>query len=99
MPRTATSPDTTAAATARTRKYSTIAGCPSRSASAIRYTDARNAHTATAITPPSTDVGFTQLVNQSPASPPLGTRPDAIAPATAPMQYGTSTDEAANIAP
>ena len=31
--------------------------------------------------------------------PPAGTRPDAIAPATAPMQYGTSTDEIAKIAP
>ena len=31
--------------------------------------------------------------------PPAGTRPDAIAPATAPRQNGTSTDDAANAAP
>ena len=73
--------------------------CSSRSASAIRYTDAKKAQTATARRPPSTDVGFTQLVHQSPAFPPLGTRPDAMAPATAPMQYGTSTDDPAKIAP
>src|SRR3954471_9352782 len=49
--------------------------------------------------PPSTDVGLTQLETGSPASPPAGTRPDAIAPATAPRQYGTSTDDEANAAP
>ena len=40
-----------------------------------------------------------QLVHGSPATPPAGTRPDAIAPTTAPMQYGTITDESANAAP
>ena len=52
-----------------------------------------------ASTPPSTAVGLTQLDHGSPALPPAGTWPDAIAPATAPMQYGTSTDEIANAAP
>jgi len=53
----------------------------------------------TASTPPTTEVGLIQLVTGSPALPPAGTRPDAMAPATAPMQYGTSTDESANAAP
>ncbi len=52
-----------------------------------------------ASTPPNTDVGLTQLDHGSPASPPAGTRPDAIPPATAPMQYGTSTDDSAKAAP
>src|SRR5262252_276978 len=53
----------------------------------------------TAKTPPRIEVGFTQLDHGSPALPPAGTRPDAMAPATAPMQYGTSTEENANAAP
>ena len=44
-------------------------------------------------------MGLIQLDHGSPALPPAGTRPDAIAPATAPMQYGTSTDDDANAAP
>ena len=40
-----------------------------------------------------------QLDHGSPALPPAGTRPDAIAPATAPMQNGTITEEIAKIAP
>ena len=44
-------------------------------------------------------MGLIQLDHGSPALPPAGTRPDAIAPATAPMQYGTSTDDVANAAP
>ncbi len=55
--------------------------------------------THTARTPPRIDVGLIQLVHGSPASPPAGTRPEAIAPATAPMQYGTITDDAAKAAP
>src|SRR5262245_39786382 len=51
------------------------------------------------MTPPRIDVGLTQLSQASPALPPAGTRPDAIAPATAPMQYGTRTDENAKTAP
>ena len=39
------------------------------------------------------DVGLIQLSTGSPARPPAGTRPEAIPPATAPMQYGTSTEE------
>src|SRR5215510_1531789 len=58
-----------------------------------------NAHTTTASSPPSTDVGLIQLDTGSPALPPAGTRPDAIAPAMAPMQYGTSTDDVANATP
>src|SRR3954469_25347664 len=45
------------------------------------------------------DVALSQLSHGSPAVPPAGTRPDAIAPATAPIQNGTSTDDAANAAP
>jgi hypothetical protein len=63
------------------------------------YTAARYATTTTASTPPRIDVGFTQLDHRSPAFPPAGTRPDAMAPAMAPMQYGTSTDDEANAAP
>ena len=44
-------------------------------------------------------MGLIQLSQGSPATPPAGTRPDAIEPATAPMQKGTSTDEIANAAP
>src|SRR6478735_1265967 len=99
MPATAMTPTTTAVMTARRRKYSTNAGSLRRRASHARYTDARYAQTATARTPPRIDVGLTQLSHGSPARPPDGTRPDAIAPATAPMQYGTSTDDAAKAAP
>ncbi len=53
----------------------------------------------TASTPPRIDVGLTQLDHGSPAFPPAGTRPDAMAPATAPMQYGTISDDTANAAP
>ena len=63
------------------------------------YTAARNAHTVTASTPPRIDVGLIQLDHVSPATPPAGTRPDATAPATAPRQNGTSTEEVANAAP
>src|SRR4051794_9199406 len=49
--------------------------------------------------PPRIDDGFSQLVHGSPALPPAGTRPDAMAPATAPMQNGTSTDDDAKAAP
>ena len=44
-------------------------------------------------------MGLTQLCQGSPASPPAGTRPVAMPPATLPMQYGTITDEMANAAP
>src|SRR6478672_10895764 len=63
------------------------------------YTADRYAHTATASRPPTMDVGLIQLDHGSPALPPEGTRSDAIAPATAPMQNGTSTDDIANAAP
>src|SRR6185436_13911058 len=53
----------------------------------------------TASTPPNTDVGLSQLLHGSPATPPAGIRPEATAPATAPMQNGTSTDDRANAAP
>src|SRR6185436_3914544 len=45
------------------------------------------------------EVGLIQLDHGSPALPPDGTRPDAIAPATAPMQYGTMTEEMAKRPP
>src|SRR5215208_3114349 len=99
MPATATAPATTAATTARRRKYSTISGPPKRWASHTRYTAARYAHTATASSPPRIEVGLSQLDQWSPATPPGGTRPDATAPATAPKQNGTKTDDVANAAP
>ena len=45
------------------------------------------------------EVGLIQLDHGSPALPPDGTRPEAMAPAIAPMQNGTSTDDDANAAP
>jgi hypothetical protein len=72
---------------------------PRRRASHTRYVAARKAHIVTASTPPTIDVGFTQLDQGSPASPPAGTRPEAMAPATVPMKNGTSTDEMAKAAP
>src|SRR3954468_12523521 len=74
-------------------------GSPSLRASHTMYTAARYAQTVTARTPPRIDVGLIQLDHGSPALPPAGTRPDAIAPATAPMQNGTITDDVANAAP
>src|SRR3954447_2985305 len=70
-----------------------------RRASQIRYVAARNEPGVTASTPPRMEAGLTQLVQGSPALPPAGTRPEAMAPATAPNEYGTSTDAAANVAP
>src|SRR6516165_2688988 len=49
--------------------------------------------------PPMIDVGLIQLDHESPARPPAGTRPEAMAPAMAPMQYGTRTDDIAKAAP
>ncbi len=42
---------------------------------------------------------MSQLDHGSPASPPAGTRPEAMPPAIAPMQNGTTTDPSANAAP
>ena len=53
----------------------------------------------TAMTPPRIDVGLIQLLHGSPATPPAGMRPEAIAPTTAPIQNGTITDADANAAP
>ena len=75
-------------------------GLSRRSASAARYTAARNAHTTTAMTPPSTDVGFSQLVEDVARAPsPAGTRPDATPPTTAPRKNGVITDDDANATP
>ena len=76
-----------------------MCGSSRRFESNVRYTAERYAHTVTASTPPTIEVGLIQLDHGSPASPPLGTRPDAIAPATVPRQNGTSTDDDANAAP
>src|SRR3954454_9129740 len=70
-----------------------------RDESRTRYVAARKAQTITASTPPKIEVGLIQLDHGSPSSPPAGTRPDAMAPATVPMKKGTSTDEIANAAP
>src|SRR4051795_7536204 len=45
------------------------------------------------------EVGLTQLSHGSPATPPDGTRSEAMAPSAEPRQYGTSTDETAKAAP
>ena len=75
--------------TARRRKYSTIArrSEPAGVPHEVHRREVR-ARRSTASTPPRIDVGLTQLDHGSPALPPAGTRPEAIAPATAPMQYG-----------
>src|SRR3954471_2189333 len=86
-------------AIARRRKYSCMCASPRRFESAVRYTADKYAQTVTASTPPTMEVALIQLDHGSPALPPLGTRPDAIAPATVPRQNGTSTDDAANAAP
>src|SRR5262245_27228687 len=92
-------PAATLAPTARRRKYSTMSSSANRRASQMRNTAARYAHTATASTPPRIEVGLIQLVQGSPALPPAGTCPEAMEPATAPMQYGTTTEEIANNPP
>ena len=51
------------------------------------------------MTPPSTDVGFIQLVMTSPSAMPGGTRPEATPPTTAPRKYGVTSDDSANEAP
>ena len=53
---------------------------------------------ATASSPTSADVGFSQLVHGSPAALPAGTRPLAIAPPAAPRKNGVTTEEIANTA-
>ena len=56
-----------------------------RPASQTRKTAARYAATQTARMPPITEVGLTQLPHGSPESPPVGTRPEAMAPRTSPQ--------------
>src|SRR4051812_34478354 len=53
----------------------------------------------TARIPVTTEVAFSQLDQGSSARPPRGTRPEAIPPATAPKQKGTSTEDTVNAAP
>ena len=96
MPAKATTPATTAAPTARRRKYSTIAssssaaGVPHEVDGGQEGADADGQHAA------EDRGGVDPAVHGSPAFPPAGTRPDAMAPAIAPKQYGTITDEMAN---
>ena len=71
---------------------------PARWASAVRKTPARNEQVRTAITPPKNDVGVSQDDHRSPR-PCAGTRPEAIAPATAPRKNGVTTEEAAKTTP
>src|SRR5215211_5629270 len=99
IPTKAAPPATTADPTARRRKYSTMSVLWRRRASHTRYVEARKAHIVTARTPPTIDVGLIQLDHGSPASPPAGTRPEAMAPATVPMKNGTNTEEMAKAAP
>src|SRR5690349_9265597 len=96
---TASTAATTAETTARRRKYSTRPASSARRASHTRYTEARYAATTTPSTPVTSDVGLSQLCTGSPAFPPAGTCPDAMPPAIAPMQKGTSTDDRANAPP
>src|SRR4029450_6685082 len=51
------------------------------------------------MTPPSTDVGFTQLVMTSPSAMPGGTLPEATPPTTAPRKHGVTRDDRAKAAP
>ena len=100
IPTNAITPATTAAPIARRRKYSASSDSrdgvrPIRGRPPTRYA----AHRRPASRPPTIDVGLIQLDHGSPALPPDGTRPEAMAPATAPMQNGTTTDDAANAAP
>ncbi len=44
-------------------------------------------------TPIKMETGLTQLVTGSPFALPIGTRPEATAPATVPMKKGVITDE------
>ena len=53
----------------------------------------------TASVPPSTPIGFSQLVTGAPAALPTGTRPEAMAPATAPRKNGVTSDERAKDPP
>src|SRR6202041_3442726 len=57
---------------------------------------ARYAAATTASAPISTDVGFSQLENRSPAALPTGTRRDAIPPITVPSANGVISEETAN---
>jgi len=57
---------------------------------------ARYAEVAIARQPISTEVGFNQLENRSPAALPTGTRPEAIPPTAAPRANGVTIEEIAD---
>src|SRR4051794_454010 len=99
IPARAMRPTTTAVTIARSRNSSARSGCSSRRLSAQRYTAARYAQAPIARTPPSTDVGLSHEPIAAPRALPVGTRPDATAPATAPRKNGVNIDDAANVAP
>src|SRR5258708_14615139 len=92
------SPLTIPTARVRPRNHSASPGIPTRPASAVRNTPARNAHVVTARQPPTSEVGLTHELIRSPY-PRAGTRPEAIAPATVPKKNGAISDDAAKIAP
>ena len=96
-PPTATAPASTPLTSARRRKAATAASSPTRTASAASCTAARYAPSTTASTPTRIEVGLSQLLHWSPP-PPGGTRPDAIAPTTAPSANGVKTDDSPNTA-
>src|SRR6202165_5712811 len=91
-------PVTIPTASVRSRNRSASPVIPARAASAVRNTPARNAHVVTARQPPTSDVGLIHEPIRLPY-PPAGTRPEAIAPATAPRKNGVISDDPAKIAP
>src|ERR1700693_1026784 len=82
----------------RSRNRSARSGIPTRAASAVRNTPARNTHVVTARQPAISDVGVIHVQIRSPY-PRAGIRPEAIAPATVPRKNGVISDDAAKIAP
>ena len=62
-----------------------------REASDARWTAPSKAARATATSPTTTEVGFSQAA-ADPPSPPTATRPDATPPSTAPSRNGATTD-------
>src|ERR1700687_1167894 len=91
-------PLTIPTARVRSRNRSASPGIPTRAASAVRNTPARNAHVVTARQPPTSDVGLIHELIRFPY-PRAGTRPEAIAPATVPRKNGAISDDPAKIAP
>ena len=98
IPATASTPDTTAAPSARRMKACTSSSLPSRRASWTRKTAAMYAPEATNSAPMTIEVTLSQL-DQGGPEPAAGTRPQAMPPTTVPRHNGVMTEEIANSAP